>query len=170
MTGSIICGLDESAEARDAARVARRLSARLGLPLLFVLVVEPPAAEGAVAAAAERLQALSDRGSPVDTGANWVVEAGHPADRLVAVAEEEGASLIVVGSHGPRSSLLGSVSAEVSRRAPCPVVVVPPGAAGRGEPGVAGGIARLSLGANGEGPASDLVGGTVRFHLGAAAG
>ena len=36
--------------------------------------------------------------------------------------------MIVVGSHGPRSSLLGSVSADVSRRAPCPVVVVPPGA------------------------------------------
>ena len=34
--------------------------------------------------------------------------------------------MIVVGS-GPRSSLLGSVSAEFQRRAPCPVVVVPPG-------------------------------------------
>jgi hypothetical protein len=121
-----------------------------------------------VAAAAERLQALSDKGSPVDAGANWIVEAGHPADRLVAVAEDEGASLIVLGSHGPRSSLLGSVSAEVSRRAPCPVVVVPPGAS-RGEPHVAGGIARLSLDGNGAGGATDLAGGTVRFRLGAAA-
>jgi hypothetical protein len=34
----------------------------------------------------------------------------------------------VVGSRGPRSSLLGSISADISRRAPCPVVVVPPGA------------------------------------------
>jgi universal stress protein family protein len=39
--------------------------------------------------------------------------------------------MIVVGSAGPRSSLLGSVSADVSRRAPCPVVVVPPGADAR---------------------------------------
>jgi len=46
----------------------------------------------------------------------------------VAVAEKEAASLIVVGSTGPRSSLLGSISADVSRRAPCPVVVVAPGA------------------------------------------
>ena len=46
----------------------------------------------------------------------------------MAVAEKEAASLIVVGSTGPRSSLLGSVSADVSRRAPCPVVVVAPGA------------------------------------------
>jgi hypothetical protein len=39
--------------------------------------------------------------------------------------------MIVVGSHGPRSSLLGSVSADLTRRAPCPVVVVPPGAQDR---------------------------------------
>jgi hypothetical protein len=38
--------------------------------------------------------------------------------------------VLVVGSHGPRSSLLGSISAEVSRRAPCPVVVVPQGVDG----------------------------------------
>jgi hypothetical protein len=48
-------------------------------------------------------------------------------DDLVAVAADGNASMIVVGSHGPRSSLLGSISAEVSRRAPCPVVVVLPG-------------------------------------------
>jgi Universal stress protein family len=59
-----------------------------------------------------------------------LVDAGHPADRLVAAAADEEASLIVVGSTGPRSSLLGSISAEVSRRAPCPVVVVAPGADG----------------------------------------
>jgi hypothetical protein len=36
--------------------------------------------------------------------------------------------MIVVGSQGQRSSLLGSIAADISRRAPCPVVVVPPGA------------------------------------------
>ena len=34
----------------------------------------------------------------------------------------------MVGSQGTRSSLLGSISAEISRRAPCPVIVVPAGA------------------------------------------
>ena len=60
-------------------------------------------------------------------GAKWLIEVGHPADRLVAAAADTNASMIVVGSHGSRSSLLGSVSADVSRRASCPVVVVPPG-------------------------------------------
>jgi nucleotide-binding universal stress UspA family protein len=57
----------------------------------------------------------------------WTVEEGHPADGLVALARERDASFVVVGNHGPRSSLLGSISAEVSRRASCPVVVVPQG-------------------------------------------
>ena len=64
----------------------------------------------------------------MDCSAGWLVDIGHPAERLVAAATAKKASMIVVGSTGPRSSLLGSISADVSRRAPCPVVVVPPGA------------------------------------------
>jgi hypothetical protein len=81
--------------------------------------------------------------------------------------------MIVVGSTGPRSSLLGSISADVSRRAPCPVVVVPPSAetiVGNGSNGAstkstrdfAGGIARFGLGSGD----IDYAGGIVRFGLG----
>lgn len=127
MTGSIICGVDDSVSAEGAARVARELSARLRLRLVFVRVVED-GTQDEIAGIAARLHHLADSASEVDLGARWLVDAGHPADRLVAVAEEENAALIVVGSTGPRSSLLGSISADVSRRAPCPVVVVAPGA------------------------------------------
>jgi nucleotide-binding universal stress UspA family protein len=151
MPGSIVCGVDGSESARGAARVARGLSSKLGLGLVFVRVLEdgPPAAP--VDATARRLQHLAngagwaDRGA--DRGAGWIVEHGHPADRLVAVAEETEAALIVVGSHGPRSSSLGSISLDVSKRAPCPVVVVPPGAETSFESDdVAGGILRFGLG------------------------
>jgi nucleotide-binding universal stress UspA family protein len=128
MTGSIICGVDDSESARGAARVARGLSAQLGSRLVFVRVVDDGSSEGQISAVAERLHHLADIATEVDCGAHWLVEVGHPADRLVAVAEKQAASLIVVGSTGSRSSLLGSISADVSRRAPCPVVVVPPGA------------------------------------------
>ena len=128
MVGSIICGVDESASAQGAARVARRLSGKLGLSLVFVRVVDDGPADEKIDAIAERLGRLTSAASDVDCGAHWLVEVGHPADRLVAVAANTNASMIVVGSHGSRSSLLGSVSADVSRRAPCPVVVVPPGA------------------------------------------
>jgi nucleotide-binding universal stress UspA family protein len=128
VTGSIICGVDESESAKGAARVARELSARLRLRLVFVRVVDHGTHGGKIAAIAARLHNLADGAPEVDGGAHWLVDVGHPADRLVAAAEEENAVLIVVGSSGPRSSLLGSISADVSRRAPCPVVVVAPGA------------------------------------------
>jgi nucleotide-binding universal stress UspA family protein len=130
VTGSIICGIDDSESAKGASRVARALSAKLRLRLVFVRVVEAGADDGKIAAIAARLHDLADGANEVDSGAHWLVEVGHPADRLVAAAEEENAVLIVVGSTGPRSSLLGSISADVSRHAPCPVVVVAPGADG----------------------------------------
>jgi nucleotide-binding universal stress UspA family protein len=128
MTGTIICGVDGSESAKGAARVARGLSAQLRSRLVFVRVVEGASPDREIGVAAARLQQLAECATDVDCGAQWLVEVGHPADRLVAVAEKEGASLIVVGSTGPRSSLLGSISADVSRRAPCPVVVVAPDA------------------------------------------
>lgn len=52
---------------------------------------------------------------------------GHTADEIVDLAERIGAGLIVAGSRrlGPMGRVLvGSVSAQVVRRAPCPVLVV----------------------------------------------
>ena len=177
MTGAIICGLDDSESAKGAARVARALSSALGRGVIFVRVVEPDAPEAKISTIAERLERLSAGAHELDCGAAWSVDVGHhAADGLVAAAKEAGASLIVVGSTGPRSSLLGSVSADVSRRAPCPVVVVPPGADVRVDGGGDGserdgntaqhadGIARFGLGGG-----TDFAGGIARFGLGAGA-
>ena len=199
MTGSIICGVDDSESAKGAARVARGLSAQLGSRLVFVRVVDDGSPDAEITAVAARLQQLAECATEVDCGAHWLVEVGHPADRLAAVAEKEAASLIVVGSSGPRSSLLGSISADVSRRAPCPVVVVAPGAdasltngAGRarvsgrtGFPGLADdgytGAAAGFDAAWGPSPANadragrdpdarDFAGGIVRFSIGGGKG
>jgi nucleotide-binding universal stress UspA family protein len=158
MVGSIICGVDDSESAKRAARVARALAGELGLGLVFVRVVEPDAPDAKVSTIAERLERLSAGARDVDCGAAWLVEAGHPADRLVAAATKTEAAMIVVGSTGPRSSLLGSISADVSRRAPCPVVVVPPGADAR----VNGRPDRRAD----AGDERDFAGGIVRFGLG----
>jgi nucleotide-binding universal stress UspA family protein len=174
MNGAIICGVDDSESAKGAARVARALGGDLGLGVIFVRAVDRKAADADVTAIAERLEHLSESVNETDCSAAWSLEAGHPADALVAAAKKTNATMIVVGSTGSRSSLLGSVSADVSRRAPCPVVVVPPGAdatvkarANGGEPessdDFAGGIVRFGLG----GGATDFAGGIVRFSLGA---
>jgi len=52
---------------------------------------------------------------------------GRPDEEIVALAEELGASLIVVGSRGwgeIRRALMGSVSDSIVRHAHCPVLVV----------------------------------------------
>jgi nucleotide-binding universal stress UspA family protein len=165
MPGAIISGVDGTQPAAGAIRVARELSALLGRRLVLVSVVEPGTSPAEVDAVADRLRRLADT-----SGALWLVDVGHPADRLVAAAEDEQASLLVLGTHGPRSSLLGSISAEVSRRAPCPVVVVPPGADvelnGRWRTDSVGGIARFRLGASDA--KTDFAGGIARFDLAAA--
>jgi nucleotide-binding universal stress UspA family protein len=172
VTGSIICGVDGSESAEGAARVARELSARLRLRLVFVRVVADGTDDGKIAAIAARLHHLADGAPEVDAGAHWLVHVGHTADRLVAAAEEENAVLVVVGSTGPRSSLLGSISADVSRRAPCPVVVVAPGA---DRPLVQGGRAAMRTRRPvhdgyeaGLGDSDDraFAGGIARFNLG----
>ena len=143
MKGPVICGVDGSSVAVGAVQVARELAHRYELPLVYAHVLD-----GEVGSC-EAEQLLRDAIAP---DVEVAIESGHPADRLVSLAQERQASFLVVGNRGPHSSLLGSISAEVSRRASCPVVVVPPGTervgsqAAASDPEVEGGIVRFSLG------------------------
>ena len=72
----------------------------------------------------DAVAALADRG----VTAHGLVLPGNSAQMILETAEREDVSLIVIGSRGPSSMtelLLGSVSLEVLRNAPCPVLVVP---------------------------------------------
>jgi hypothetical protein len=69
MVGSIICGVDNSGSAHGAARVARGLSSKLGLPLVFVRVVDEGSPDDEITATAERLERLSSAASELDCGA-----------------------------------------------------------------------------------------------------
>jgi hypothetical protein len=143
MSGPVICGI-EDASGVGVATVARELARRYEAPLLYVHVLD---GAGEIEQAAWML-----RNAAPGSGELMIEKAHHPADRLVELAEEREATFVVVGSHGQRSSLLGSVSADVSRRAPCPVIVVPPAAEppgselSDGEPEVEGGILRFRVG------------------------
>ena len=120
MTGAVICGVDGVSDTVGTAGVARELARRYELPLVYVHVLD----EYRRSSDAEQLL----RDAAAEAPAELAIENGHPADSLLAVARERQASFLVLGNHGPRSSLLGSISADVARRASCPVVVVPPAA------------------------------------------
>jgi Universal stress protein family len=145
MSRPVICGIEDEAGA-GVADVARELAERYEFPLLYVHVLD----DDREMEQAVRMLCNAAPGS----GELAIERAHHPADRLVELAEQRGASFLVVGNHGPHASVLGSISADVSRRAPCPVVVVSPAAeaeapgreARSDEPDVRGGIVRFRVG------------------------
>ena len=140
---AIVCAVDESDAIDDVVRVAQALASALRGRLVLVHVAPPTEAPGVSAAPAgqERLreEELADARAllegvarRLDAGdAEQRAEVGSPADRIVAIADEEDAALVVIGSRGRgdvKSALLGSVSHGVASKATCPVVIVPPGA------------------------------------------
>ena len=55
---------------------------------------------------------------------------GNPAKKIVHLAKEEKADLIVMGTHGRTGvtrALMGSIAEAVVRRAPCPVLIMKQG-------------------------------------------
>ena len=143
MPGRIICGIDDSRGGREALLAAVTLSQRLATRLIVVNVasIDPDGPvrntreldrlRGTAAQQAERvLEVVAGSGGRAPD-AERRAEVGWPAARLAAVATGEHADFIVVGTRGRgriSSAVLGSVSRELLSHAPCPVLVVPPGA------------------------------------------
>ncbi len=129
----------EAAErvARRALEIARRNEAELTylhvveyvppLDLGYEPVVAPdwlPDEEELLAAARTRLEELAGRLGARE--AHLRVEWGHPRGDVVRLAEEVGADLVVIGSHGRRgiTRLLGSTADAVLHHARCDVLAV----------------------------------------------
>ena len=148
MSGPIICGVDGSEQSLAAAMVAAQLSQRLGSRLLLAQVLESPTGvpEGhelqaerrwrrAGGRASSRFERVARRLGGVEVGRR--VLHGPPAQALPALAADEDAALLVLGSRGRgalRAALLGSVSSAVVRASDRPVVIVAPEAAHAGDP------------------------------------
>ena len=137
----ILLATDGSPTAQEATQVAMTLAADSGRPLVAVTVFDVSSStvgygvlpalpdwtdvlkEHAAAVLDDLRDAASARGLEVETELRW----GFPADEICRLAEERGAELIVIGSHGwgpTRRLLFGSVSDGVLHHAPCPVLVV----------------------------------------------
>ena len=140
----ILLATDGSEEAASAARTAADLAQKTGSELHVVLVelstayvgMGPP--EIADIPAPEQEELDEEAQSLLDTQVRQIkadggtvtgayLRLGRPDVEIVALAEELGAGLIVVGSRGLggiRRALMGSVSDSVVRHAHCPVLVV----------------------------------------------
>lgn len=138
--GIAAVGYDGSPESEAALDYAAGLCADLNWDLRVITVVAPVNAPVPLAAETASLQEavraewqrVLDRGverASKRVNAKGLLGDGDPA--LVLAGQGLDADLLVVGSrgYGPlRRVLLGSVSAELTRLAPCPVIVTPRGA------------------------------------------
>jgi len=140
----ILCAVDFSDTSVHAARLAADLAATCSAGLELLFVAEPSAYELPEGVSVpefssrrveqdfrrhveQRLADLAASLSHGGTQADISLRSGLPYREIVKRAEEIGADLIVLGSHG-RSGfvhrLLGSVAEKVIRIAPCPVLTV----------------------------------------------
>jgi len=132
--GTIVCGVTESAEGRNAAELAHALGARLDLRLVLVHVVDgvvPGTEEGMSSrqrqAGARR--ALDEIARDVGNGVDKRILLGDPAEALARVAADEGADLIVLGSRAAglgNRKLRCTLARELEAATPVPVLVAPP--------------------------------------------
>lgn len=128
----ILLATDGSEEARVASRMAAALAESTGSELHLVHVGGTGGADPRVyeqmrrssrALLEEQARNMGDAGVSI-TQAHLMI--GQPDQEIVALAEDLGAGLVVMGGRGlggVKRAMMGSVSDSVVRRAPCPVLV-----------------------------------------------
>jgi nucleotide-binding universal stress UspA family protein len=139
MYNSIVVGIDGSPTAEIALERAIELARVSGARLHVVSAYEPvPARVSGGAPAAEEYQAppsfkadavldrALSRAGTKDLQVEQHAPKGAAADALLAIAEEEKADLIVIGSVGMQGAkrIFGSVPNKVSHRSRCDVLIV----------------------------------------------
>jgi len=138
----IVVPTDFSGCAEEAWALAQRLTAAFDaeLVLTHVLVETPLYSEGPFTMEKTREVFQAARRWAADTLEQWAAKArgaglhvrvvlrtGVPHEEILALAADEKADLVVIGTHGRggiNRALLGSVADRVVRLAPCPVLTV----------------------------------------------
>ena len=138
----IVVPTDFSSCAEQAWALAQRLAAGFGseLVLAHVLVEAPLWGEGPFNMDRVREVYATARTWGADMLERWasdarakgltvrtVLRTGAPHDEIVALATDERADMVVIGTHGRGGvdrALLGSVADRVVRLAPCPVLTI----------------------------------------------
>jgi nucleotide-binding universal stress UspA family protein len=136
MAGELIVGYDGSECAKAALEMAIAEAGRRGCGVVLAFGYEPATPTGEMTdyrhALAERGKVVTDEGMALLAAAGVAAEAAvvdqRPAEGLLALAEQHGSPLIVVGTHGERplmGAILGSVPHKLMYLSKVPVLVVP---------------------------------------------
>jgi nucleotide-binding universal stress UspA family protein len=135
MTGPIVVGVDGTGSGLDAVALATRLAQATGDPLIVACVYPEgrrsslDAAAAAHGPAANALEAAGELAG--EAGAEYrTMPSSSPARGLAELAEEEGAAMVVAGSH--RGGAFGRVASggtaeRLLHGSGCPVAVAPRG-------------------------------------------
>jgi nucleotide-binding universal stress UspA family protein len=131
----ILVPTDFSTASDAAIPHAEALAKQKSASLVILHVEEPPLAYGGgelyyglPEPNSERILKMLEQVKPSDPTVAFThrLTMGDPAGEIVRIASEEGAEMIVLGTHGRSGMsrmLMGSVAEAVVRRAPCPVLV-----------------------------------------------
>jgi nucleotide-binding universal stress UspA family protein len=121
---SIVVGIDESEPSDAAIQIVLELPANERRRVLFCSAADSnDAREHAQRVLGKAIGLARAR----DISVSGLVISGTPHEALLIVAQQEGADIIVLGSHGRRGFqrlFLGSVAESIVRTAPLPVLVV----------------------------------------------
>ena len=132
---TILFPTDFSTASDAALPHAETLAKQAGARLLIIHVEEPPLAYGGgelyyglPEPSSERILKMLEDVKPTDPQVPFAhrLTMGDPAGEIVRIAGEEGAEMIVLGTHGRTGMtrlVMGSVAEGIVRRAPCPVLV-----------------------------------------------
>ncbi len=136
-TPTILVATDFSEMSRFAVESATIHAKAFGAKLLIVhalVAPSPEQGEGMLHSGVERedLQTAERRLKAIEPSMEGVhfehrLVTGEPAKEIVRLAQDEGAALIVVATHGRTGltrALMGSVAERVVRNATCPVLTV----------------------------------------------
>ena len=134
---TILLASDLSPASASAEDLAFELAGRLGSAVLLVSVIDPRGlwlpgggfhqrVDQVRTAREAAAQAIVERGHREHVPIRCLIWEGDPGEAIVEAAAAEAVDLVVVGSHGRRGMdrfVMGSVSEQVVRTSPVPVVV-----------------------------------------------
>jgi len=135
----VLIALDGSAAGEMVMKFLMEIAGPLDMTVMLLHVLEPitpPVTDGAVVfddvearrdQAEEYLAPISAALRSQGVNTSWAIRRGRPADEILAAAQEGGADLIAMATHGRTGIgrlLFGSVAEAVLRRAPVPVFMI----------------------------------------------